>query len=114
MAANAEKGHATLKAGDQVLTLAFTLNALCLIEDNLGCSINDLDERLAKASARDMRVLLWAGLQEYHADEVPEIEAAGALVEMSDAIDAVTAAMTAAFPKAKPSGKPKAPPRARP
>lgn len=109
MVANAQKGHATLKAGDQELTLAFTLNALCLIEDRLDCSISDLDERLKKAGARDMRVLLWAGLQEFHGEEVPDEEAAGALVAMSDAINAITTAMTAAFPdQGKPSGKPRA------
>ena len=104
--ANTAKGHATLKAGDAEFTLAFTLNALCEIEDRLDCPVSKIGERLADVSAKDMRVILWAGLQEFHSDEISDESAAGNLCTLQQGIEAIKSAFEAAFPPESGGGKP--------
>lgn len=106
--ANRAKGQFSFTAADgESYTLEYDVNALCEIEDKFDAPIKDLQERLEQPSVRDLRVMLWAGLQKHH----PEIDlkGAGALVLVQDAADALTQAMAAAMPKGGDSDDPRVP-----
>lgn len=94
--ANKARGEVSFHVGEREYVLVYTINALCEIEDALGFSVSDMEERLRKPSARDIRALLWAGLMEHH----PEItlQQAGSLESpLPEMVAAVTRAMEAAF-----------------
>jgi hypothetical protein len=77
--ANPHRGEVELKAGEDVYTLVYSINALCEAEEATG--VNILGD-LSKLST--LRVMLWAGLQTKHPGTTRKqagdiIEAAGVL-----------------------------------
>ena len=70
--ANPARGETRIRIGKQDYVLAYDLNALCEVEYLLGASISAVMERLAQPRLRDMRALLWAGLQRRHPMTVGE------------------------------------------
>lgn len=90
-------GETVFEADGAQWRLRFDLNALCHVEDRLGASLDALQARLAQPGARDLRALLWAGLQRHH----PEVtlEQAGRLCDVAQAGEAVGRALAAAFPR---------------
>ena len=70
--ANPARGEARVRIGDRDFTLAYDLNALCEVELLLGMPLQSILERLAQPRLRDMRALLWAGLQRHHPMSVAE------------------------------------------
>lgn len=85
-------------------TLRYDVNALCAAEDKLGAAVSELARRLeAEPSMRDLRAMLWAGLQAHH-PEVDEAHA-GRLLAPNDMADAIGRALGAAFPDAAPADR---------
>jgi len=75
--------------------LRFDFNALCAVEDRIGCKIGEMEDRLAEPSMRDLRAFLACGLQRHHPDMTED--AAGELFHPGGIADAIGAALTAAF-----------------
>ena len=109
---NRELGLVSMQAGDRSFRLQFTINGLCALEDASGLPAPDFMVNLQVSSAggsfrlSDVRLLLWAGLQEHHPDlslrDVGEIitDMGGVEVAMRD----LEKAVAAAYPDAKKAG----------
>lgn len=97
--ANAQKGEYTFTGPDgNDYTLLYNINAMCLIEDELGVPMSDLEDKLQRPSAKDLRAVLWAGLKHKHPDL--KLEDAGAIASGVDILENITAAFSRAFPDA--------------
>lgn len=111
--ANPQKGEVEFDAGGQKWTLAFSVNALCELEDELGMGVNEIAEQMGdvkKMRIKFMRAVLWAGLRDHH----PEIDlkTAGELIrELSFAksMETIGQGFALAFPQ--PEGKGADPPQ---
>lgn len=94
-------GNVTFTAGGEDYTLAFTINALVILEDQLGVPATQLGDVLGGApKIGDIRTVFWAGLQAYHGvshDQAGEIMSEIGIAETGALI---TKAFTAAFPEA--------------
>jgi hypothetical protein len=66
--ANRERGEFTLIAGEATYVLRLTTNACCELEDFSGRLFDDVQTRTNRGSLVNLRLLLWAALQEHHAD----------------------------------------------
>jgi len=100
--ANRERGEVGLTVGAQTYRLKLTINAMCEIEDALSTpdqrvSFTAFLERLSENSVRDMRLVLWGALREYHPEVTLEgagtlIQQLGGLVEFTQQLVKLTAA----------------------
>lgn len=105
---NPLKGETTVSTVDKTYRLVFDVNALCMMEAALGGTAAIIVvERLAKERRfTDLRILLWAGLQEFHDDL--DVRDAGRLISeigMEDLTSKILGAISAAFPTPKTKGK---------
>lgn len=66
--ANKERGEWTLVAGPDRYTLRLTTNACCELEEFAGRLFEEIQARANRGSLVNLRFLLWAALQEHHAD----------------------------------------------
>lgn len=64
--ANTHKGEVGFEADGKTYKLRYSSNALCELEGELKCGINDIIERFKNMSMRDARAIFWAGLTENH------------------------------------------------
>lgn len=108
--ANPHRGEKSFSAGEQTYTLRYSVNAICALEEESGKTVTALGVEMAdpgKVGLSLLRLLLWAGLREHHAD----ISLAGA----GDILEAVGAAKAApiigeafqlAFPKETRTARP--------
>lgn len=99
---NPHRGSVALQVGDRAYTLAFSVNALCELEDALGKPVAKIADGLsdpANVRLSTVRALLWAGLQDYHPGT--ELKAAG-LIASEAGIPAVMEAIGKAFSLAFP------------
>lgn len=66
--ANKERGEWTLAAGADRYVLRLTTNACCELEEFSGKLFDEVQARANRGSLIHLRYLLWASLQEHHAD----------------------------------------------
>lgn len=111
--ANSLKGEVTLSVSEKVYTLAFSVNALCELEDHLGKPIARIADGLndaANVRLADVRAVLWAALIDHH--EV-DIKTAGLIATEAGlplCMEKIGEAFRLAFPDEK-EGKDGARPR---
>jgi hypothetical protein len=104
--ANGEKGEVEVRSGDDVWTIQFTVNALCELEEATGAPFQKLMARFSDekgVSLKDLRLLLWAGLQEHHSGV--DLKAAGAImqeVNYNAVGEAIGRALARTFPDVEP------------
>jgi hypothetical protein len=102
---NPQRGHVTLTAGEASYTLAFSVNALCSLEEATGQSVNEIGASMADQSRIKMttiRLLLWGALLDHH--EGVTIKQAGDIASeagMQATGEAIGKAFALAFPEAK-------------
>lgn len=106
---NPLKGEITFTADGENYTLAFTINALCALEERLGIGVSEIGEKLGgKVSIGTLRAVFWAGLLAHH--DLSE-EAAGDIITSVGAARAgelIGQGFAAAFPEAgKSTGRPR-------
>ncbi len=102
--ANRVKGQVALDTGDATYTLEFTPNGFCALEDETGKGTMEFIRNLEAAGEdlkiSDMRLLIWAGLQEHHPDL--SLRDAGTIIGelggIEAAVELMETAVTAAFP----------------
>lgn len=100
-------GEVSLTAGDTTYTLKLSAAALVLVEDVLDISVLDLPKRLGRPRLKDVRVILWAALQEHHKDGFAGeagVVAAGDVVSKVGLVDTIATlgeTVQAAFPARK-------------
>lgn len=89
--------------------LKFSTEALIRVEDELDISVLALPLLLRRPRLKQIRVLLWAALQDHH--EGVSLKAAGDLIAahgLQEVIAKLGEAMVAAFPKRKDGDSPQA------
>ena len=101
--ANKQRGEVSFKAGDDNYTLRYSINALCVMEGEVGKGFAAIAGDLSnpdKISFTLARAVLWAGLKEHHSDIT--IEEAGELIPAAGGLTAImfviSEALTHAFP----------------
>jgi hypothetical protein len=109
---NPHKGEVELKAGEQVYTLRFSIDAICSLEAASGKPFSVTAMEMAdpaKASMTLVRMLFHAALQEKHPDL--SLKDAGELIipagGMAKVTEKVFEAFARAFPEAEASGTPR-------
>jgi hypothetical protein len=116
MAGNSHKGELGFTAEGRQLTLSYSIDALCRIEDRFDKSaLTVLAAMMRDPQVRKLRAVLWAGLQEHHKD-IDE-KTAGELIRslggVQPTVELINKAFLAAFPPAEAaegSADPQAPP----
>ncbi|WP_406735893.1 GTA-gp10 family protein [Thioclava sp. GXIMD4215] len=102
--ANAFKGEVALSFEGQAYTMTFDFNAMCDFEDETGKNALEVLEGIengnAAISAREMRLLFWAGLKQNHEDITKPL--AGKILSANP--DALMRASAAAAPQAGDGG----------
>jgi hypothetical protein len=93
--ANPERGEMTLVAGEQTYTLRLTTNACCDLEDRSGHKLDDVFRRAYDGGIRDLRWLIWAALQDRHADQAKTPADAGRIIDEAGGIQGVLQQMIA-------------------
>lgn len=112
--ANPHRGEVTFEADGKQWTLAYSINALCVLEDALGMGIGEVVERFGnvqKLRLNTVRAVLWAGLNDHH-PEVSLKQAGELIADMTlpTSIDLLGRAFSLAFPDGKDeSGNPPQP-----
>lgn len=109
--ANPLRGSVSLPVGDRTFTMSFSINALCVLEDELGAPIGKVAEGLndqANIRMSTVRTIVWAGLQDHH----PEIDlhaAGGIMTEATVPVcmEAIGEAFKLAFPEGEKRGNPR-------
>jgi hypothetical protein len=109
--ANSARGSVALQAGDKAYTMAFSINALCELEDVFGVpapKLGNLFEDAENISMKDVRKLVMVGLHDHH----PEVSEKDAGVIAGDAglqecMSAIEKAFRLAFPEAKTNENPR-------
>lgn len=104
--ANRRKGEVELEAGDTIVTLRFSTNAICSLEEDLGVGINELGEKMSDPSQFKLSMLRSivraCVTEEVSPQEAGDIiDAAG--IEATG--EAIGRAFQAAFPNAKGSSE---------
>ncbi len=79
--ANPFRGEASFEVDGKAYRTRFSWNAAAEYEDAAGMPLSDalLDIAREKLSARSLRAMLWAGLQEHHTDVT--LKGAGRLID---------------------------------
>jgi hypothetical protein len=104
--ANAKKGEYKIEANGNSVTLKYTTNALCELENKMGLSIPEIGQKILggeNISFAAIRTLFWAGLIAT-GPEVTEAEA-GELIDaigFQEATNGISHAFALAFPEAGP------------
>jgi hypothetical protein len=93
--ANRERGEMTLVAGAQTYTLRLTTNACCELEDRSGKHLDDIFRSAYEGGIRDLRWLIWAALQDRHADAANTPADAGRIIDDAGGIQGVLQQMIA-------------------
>jgi hypothetical protein len=80
--ANAHRGETSFEVDGKTYRVRFDWNAAAEYEDASGKNIGDALLAIGgeTLSAKSLRAMLWAGLQEYHRAEFPDVKSAGVLV----------------------------------
>ena len=94
---NPHRGEVALVVGDQTYKLAYTINSVCELEEQLGQSLEQIVSGMGRLKV--MRAVLWAGLLEHHKFDDPK--AVGPIMDAAGVpavVDAVNKAIAAAFP----------------
>ena len=114
---NPHKGEVELKAGDQVYTLRYSIDAICSLEGTVGKGFAVIATEMSDVSKMTLtmvRQVLHAGLQERHPDV--SLKQAGELIIGAGGAAVVTLKISEAFGRAFPdpeaSGTPRPPNRA--
>jgi hypothetical protein len=100
--ANPLKGEVTLKAGEALYTLVFSVNAICELEDDLGEPVAKIADKLNDPESLRMttvRALVWAALRDHH--EGVDHKEAGAIASeagIANCMEAIAKAFQLAFP----------------
>jgi hypothetical protein len=93
---NPHRGEVALVAGDQTYTLAYTINSVCELEEELGQSLAEIVAGMGRLKV--IRAVLWAGLLRHHKMSIDEagdvMDAAG----VPATVEAVNKAIASAFP----------------
>jgi hypothetical protein len=98
--ANKERGEFTLVAGDRTFKLRLTTNAVVEIEDiSGGRTWDQVQLGIMRGSAKDMRLLFWGALREYHpdiaTDDVKSLRAVGRLIDAAGGFEGLVEQMKA-------------------
>jgi hypothetical protein len=91
--ANRERGQMLLTTPTHTYTLRLTTNACVDLEDRSGKLVDEIIRGAYRGSVRDLRWLLWASLQDAHADTVVEPKDAGTIIDDAGGIQGVLAQM---------------------
>lgn len=75
--ANAQRGEVGVEVNGKRYILKPTFNALCDLEELTGQTFGEIAVKAGKGSAVAVRQLVWAYLQEYHAEEITTVKDAG-------------------------------------
>lgn len=104
--ANPLKGEVSFPVGEETFTLAYTINALIVLEERLDMSVVEIGKRLNEEGRLGfLRALFWAGLIERQ-PSMTEV-GAGTLLQAygpQEARAKILDAFIAAFPKAAAEG----------
>lgn len=104
MTVETAKGEHSFSVDGRQLTLVYSIDALCRIEDRFDKSaLAVLAGMMRDPQVRKLRVVLWAGLQEHHR-EIDE-KAAGELIRglggVQPAVELINQAFLKSFPRAE-------------
>jgi Phage tail tube protein, GTA-gp10 len=91
--ANRERGEVSLTVNGTTYTLRPTVNAICDLEDLLQLPFAAIAEKASAGDIRAMRALMWAYLQDKHADEIKSPRDAGAWIERAGGLRQVETAL---------------------
>ncbi len=98
--ANQNRGEVTLAVGDKNYKLAFSVNALCELEDALDMPVAKIGELLndsANLRMDTVRKVIWAALRDHH--EEIDLKAAGKLAtDIPMVMNKIGEAFQLAFP----------------
>src|ERR1043166_364706 len=94
--ANRERGEQQFVVGDQTYVMRLTTAAACEVESRSGKTLRDLQlGATVRGSITDSCWLLWASLQDHHADTVKSlkdihriVDAAGGLAAINEQLEA--------------------------
>lgn len=110
--ANRQRGEVGFEADGQSYTLAFSINALCELEDAMKMEIENIGEKFdgGTVSMRDLRLMVWAGLSDHHDVDLKEAGRITQAVGLTQMAELVVSAFRLTFPQAEteasaPSGK---------
>lgn len=95
------KGEVGFTAGDMAYTLAFTINALCVLEDRLGVGVAEIGAQMGQSMRiSTLRTVFWAGLIAHH--DLTEEQAGDiiTLVGTAETAQLIAKAFSSAFPEA--------------
>jgi hypothetical protein len=70
--------NVTLTIDGETYTLSMDINAICLAEESVNQTIEDIQKRAASGSMRYLRLLIWSAFQAHH--PTLTLEAVGALM----------------------------------
>ncbi|MEO8678149.1 MAG: hypothetical protein ABI665_03830 [Vicinamibacterales bacterium] len=98
--ANKERGEMKLVAGDRTFKLRLTTNAVVEIEDiSGGRTWDQVQLGLMRGSAKDMRLLFWGALREFHSDiatdDPKSLRAVGKLIDDAGGFEGLVEQMKA-------------------
>jgi hypothetical protein len=93
--ANRERGEMILATSTHTYTMRLTTNACADLEDRSGKLVDDVVRGAYRGSVRDLRWLLWAALQDKHADTVIEPQDAGRIIDDAGGIQGMLAQLVA-------------------
>jgi len=88
--ANQERGELTLVAPDAIYTLALTVQTVCAVETAAGRPFAAVCAAMQHHAVRDLRLLIWAALQPYHAAIATTLGQAGAVIDAAGGWRVVT------------------------
>ncbi|MDZ4373561.1 MAG: GTA-gp10 family protein [Phenylobacterium sp.] len=112
MLTNPLKGEVPVPVGSGTFTFVYSIEALIVLEAKFGKTVTEIGELLGEGlSAKDVRTLFWAGLQEYHADL--DEKAAGRIASemgLQEASLLIIQAFAGAFNSGAAASPPTAPP----
>jgi hypothetical protein len=95
--ANEQRGEVDLVVGDEVYTLALTMQAIGEMEARTRRPYGAIVRALTGADVQLLREAVWAALKRHHAPAVRRVEDAGALIDGAGGIDAALEALERLF-----------------
>lgn len=88
--ANPERGEQRFVAGEQVYVMRLTTAAACEVESRAGKTMRDLQlGSTMRGSITDSCWLLWAALQDHHADTVKSLKDVHRIVDAAGGFDGI-------------------------
>lgn len=111
---NRQKGEVEFESGGKTYTLAFSINALCSLEEEMGMGVAEVGKLMqdpAKVRLSNARMMFRIGLSDHHPDI--DTNQAGALMTaltLPKAMELMGNAFIAAFPEdGKANSRPQSP-----